>query len=195
MQKSLTKTIVFHSVLAAVLAVAISLTAATLALAETSKDAPSFASLLSAPSSGFSLSTDAFSSSIKNSFSASNLDRPTDIVGDQRAYALLIDGKYDFKYDELMGSSFHPYLSGGVGMALVGKPIGTSVGSNLTGDTVPLMRMGGGVTYRLDEKWDMDLGYKTGLSGNRKLGDTLFTGRGQEAIDMQTVNMGVKYQF
>ena len=150
---------------------------------------------------GFSLLGSFFSNNNSSpNYAATNsslgLNHAADLAGDQRVYALLVDGKYDFNYDNTDTASIHPYLAGGVGMAMYGQPAGsTNTLSSPGGDLVPLLRLGGGVTYRLDEKWNMSLDYKAGVSGHNSATDRLFTGRGQEPLDLQMLNMGLKYKF
>ncbi|MGB9151749.1 MAG: outer membrane beta-barrel protein [Alphaproteobacteria bacterium] len=111
---------------------------------------------------------------------------------DQRMYAMLVDGRYDFNQEtSSLSSPLRPYLMGSMGVAT------TSGGSNFdsqSGSTVPLFRLGGGIAYRLDERWDMSLDYKAGLA-SASPGDYLFTGRGQQQVDLQTLNIGMHYAF
>ncbi|HUY67796.1 MAG TPA: hypothetical protein VMV79_00660 [Alphaproteobacteria bacterium] len=112
--------------------------------------------------------------------------------GDQKVYALLIDGSYDFNYDLGTGLPLHPYLAGGMGMAVYGGSPASGGGFAMqSGDMVPLFRVGGGVTYRLGEQWDLSLDYKAGFTG----GDQFITMRNQEPVDMQVLDMGMHYQF
>jgi hypothetical protein len=60
------------------------------------------------------------------------------------------------------------------------------------GDMVPMFRVGGGVTYRLGEQWDLSLDYKAGFTSG---GDEIFTVRNQQPVDMQVLNMGMHYTF
>ncbi len=119
------------------------------------------------------------------------LNDAVELENDQRVYALLIDGSYDFNYDT-DSTGLHPYIAGGVGMAVYGRDNGASLTSS--GDVVPLLRLGGGVAYRLDQKWNLSLDYKAGFSG-ASAGDQVFTGRGQQSVDLQMLNMGMRYQF
>lgn len=123
-------------------------------------------------------------------------DRTAELEGDQRLYALLIDGTYDFNYDFGTGLPIHPYVGGGVGMALY-EPRSTPLRMSETrdGDTVPLFRVGGGIVYRLGADWDLSLNYKAGLTGGTTQNDTIFTNRSQESVDMQLVDMGMKFKF
>lgn len=124
-----------------------------------------------------------------------NLDRAVELERDQRVYALLIDGTYDFNYDLGEESALHPYVQGGVGMALYGQPTNASSSLSNAGEVVPLFRLGGGVAYRLGQQWNLSLDYKTGLSGSFG-GDQAFTGRGKDqAVDLHMLNMGMSYRF
>jgi opacity protein-like surface antigen len=151
---------------------------------------------------GFSLSSNFFSGRasgneplaggyLNGADSSLQLDRTAEMEGDQRVYALLVDGSYDFNYDLGTGLPIHPYLAGGMGMAMYGAAPGNSLGMQ-DGDMVPLFRLGGGVTYRLGEQWNLSLDYKAGLTGG---GDQIFTVRSQQPVDMQVLNMGMHYSF
>lgn len=150
-------------------------------------------------SSPFSLSSSYFSGrasgrDISSPFELNDpLNYSAELENDQRVYALLIDGSYDFNYDN-ESTGLRPYINGGVGMAVYGRSYGAGLTSSATGDVVPLFRLGGGVTYRLDPKWNLSLDYKAGFSA-ASVGDQVFTGRGQESVDMQMLNMGMRYQF
>jgi hypothetical protein len=126
-----------------------------------------------------------------------SLDNTAELEGDQRVYALLIDGSYDFNYDFGSGLPLHPYVQGGMGMAMVDHPGASSNGMQaLQGnDMVPLFRLGGGVTYRLGEQWNLSLDYKAGFSGATG-GDQFFTDRSQQQpVDLHILNMGMHYKF
>jgi len=117
-------------------------------------------------------------------------DHSAELEGDQRVYALLVDGRYDFNYDI---GGLHPYLSGGMGMATYGDAAASEGSMAMQpGDMVPLFRMGGGVTYRLGEQWDLSLDYKAGFAPSS---DQIFTSRSQQSIDMQTLNVGMHFAF
>jgi hypothetical protein len=123
------------------------------------------------------------------------LDRTVELEVDQRVYALLVDGRYDFNYDERNSLPLHPYISGGAGMAVYGTggvPSASALAMQ-SGAMMPLFRVGGGVTYRLGEQWDLSLDYKAGFSGI--VGDQLFTGRSQQPVDLHVLNMGMHYRF
>lgn len=119
-------------------------------------------------------------------------DHATELEGDQRVYALLVDGHYDFNYDRTNDMILHPYVMGGMGVARYGQQ--TNAASTITqnGDMVPLFRVGGGVTYRLGQQWNLSLDYKAGFSA---LSDQLFTGRNQQSVDLQSLNMGMHFKF
>ena len=121
-----------------------------------------------------------------------SVDHSAELEGDQRVYALLIDGHYDFNYDQVNSSALRPYVSGGLGVAHYGQS--PTSGNNLAQnrEMIPLFRVGGGVTYRLGHQWDLSLDYKAGFSG---ASDQLFTGRNQQPVDLQILNMGMHYQF
>lgn len=124
-----------------------------------------------------------------------NLDRAVELERDQRVYALLIDGTYDFNYELGEDSRLHPYVLGGVGMALYGQPTATSSNDRTGGDMVPLFRIGGGLAYRLGEQWNLSLDYKAGFSGSNG-GDQHFTSRTQsQPVDLHLLNMGMSYRF
>lgn len=123
----------------------------------------------------------------------SNTYNSAEIIKDPRVYALLIDGTYDFNYDTEASMSWHPYLTGGVGMSVAQHQDGMS--SISSGDMSPLFRIGGGVTYLLGDEWNLSLDYKAGLTANPSSSDYMFTGRSQEPVDLQMLNMGMRYKF
>ena len=141
--------------------------------------------------SGRASGNDAVVTSYYNEGTAiADADHSAELEGDQRVYALLVDGRYDFNYDV---GGLHPYLSGGMGMATYGDAAASEGAMAMQpGDMVPLFRMGGGVTYRLGEQWDLSLDYKAGFSPG---GDQIFTSRSQQSIDMQTLNVGMHFAF
>lgn len=114
------------------------------------------------------------------------------LEGRRRETALLIDGAYDFHYDTENNALLKPYVSGGLGVANAGQEGSGSAAT--TGSLIPVARLGGGVAYRLDEGWNLSLDYKAGFSG-QSTNDPLFTGRGQRPIDLQSLNLGMKYKF
>lgn len=127
---------------------------------------------------------------------AFKFDRTAELEGDQRMYAFLIDGSYDFNYDNTDTLSWHPYIAAGAGMAVYGPSTTSSLAyGTQPGDMVPLFRVGGGVTYRLGEQWKLSLDYKAGFSGAAPSGDQYFTGRGQQPVDLQVLTTGVQYKF
>jgi hypothetical protein len=114
----------------------------------------------------------------------------------QRMTALLVDGAYDFNYDSATSSSpLHPYLAGGFGLAMIAQNGNTPSFASAGTQTVPVANLGGGVAYRLDEGWDLALDYKAGFSGSESAADQFITDRGQHPIDLQSLNMGMKYKF
>ncbi|MEJ0063441.1 MAG: hypothetical protein WDO70_09665 [Alphaproteobacteria bacterium] len=119
-------------------------------------------------------------------------DRLAELEGDQRVFALLIDGKYDFSFDFGTGLALHPYIGGGLGMAVYEA----SSRSGLSGDgeSVPLFRLTSGVTYKLGQDWDLSLNYKAGYSGSLS-GSNVFTGRDQQKVDLHSLDMGLKLKF
>ncbi len=120
-------------------------------------------------------------------------DRFAELEGDQRVYALLIDGKYDFAFDFGTGLALHPYVGGGLGVALYeANPSNASLSQE--GAMVPLFRIGGGVVYKMGADWDLSLNYKAGYTGSLS-GTSVFTGRGQERVDLQSLDMGIKFRF
>lgn len=118
-------------------------------------------------------------------------DKFAELEGDQRVYAFLIDGKYDFSYDFGTGLPLHPYLGGGLGVALY-----ESGNAALSQDRamVPLFRFGGGVVFKLGADWDLSLNYKAGYTGAAPTG-SVFTGRSQETVNLQSLDMGLKLKF
>ena len=146
---------------------------------------------------GFTLSSGFFSgraSGTSPTASGYTFDKTAELEHDQRVYALLIDGRYDFNYDFGSALPVHPYVNGGLGMAMYGD---NAAGNNSLqgGDVVPLFRIGGGVTYRLGSEWNLSLDYRAGFAG-ASANDQIFTGRGgQQAIDLHTLNMGMHYRF
>lgn len=120
-------------------------------------------------------------------------DRFAELEGDQRVYALLLDGKYDFAYDFGTGLALHPYVGGGLGVAML-EANPTNARLSQDGAMVPLFRIGGGVVYKMGASWDLSLNYKAGYTGGLS-GTSVFTGRGQERVDLQSLDMGVKFRF
>jgi hypothetical protein len=126
---------------------------------------------------------------------AEYVDRTAEMEGDQRVYALLVDGSYDFNYDLGSGLPLHPYMTAGAGMAMYDHTNAPSASTLALqdGGTVPLFRLGGGVTYRLGQQWNLALDYKAGLSGGS---DQVLLGHGSpQQTDLQVLNMGMHYQF
>lgn len=124
---------------------------------------------------------------------ADHFDHTAELEGDARVHALMIDGSYNFDNDLGSGLPLHPYLSSGVGMAMYdhgSSPTAASLSS--PGGTVPLFRVGGGVTYALGEEWNMSLDYKAGFSG---AGNQVFMNSSNQSIDMQSINMGMHFKF
>ncbi len=121
-----------------------------------------------------------------------SLDRTIDLGGDQRYTALLVDGRYNFVYDVEDKVSWKPYVGGGIGIATrAGQPLLPFSG----GGAFPLLRMGGGVAYRLGKQWNLSLDYSKSVFGQPLSGDQIFTGRGQQPVDLQSLNMELKLQF
>ncbi len=121
-----------------------------------------------------------------------SLDRAVDLGSDQRYAALLIDGRYDFMYDQAETSAWRPYIAGGLGVATSAAQTSSNISD---GATYPLFRMGGGVAYRLGDQWNLSLDYTKNIVGQALSGDRIFTGRGQQPVDLQSLNMGLKLQF
>jgi len=152
---------------------------------------------------GFSLSGNFFSGTASGTQpvdkyldpSGYNFAQSSALEGDQRVYALLIDGSYDFNYDLGSGLPLHPYVRGGAGMAMADNSPSAGGFAIQGGDAVPVFRVGGGVTYRLGEQWNLSLDYKAGFSSGLSAGDQVFTGRSQQPVDLQTLNMGMRYAF
>jgi hypothetical protein len=154
--------------------------------------------------SGFNLSGSFFSGLASGTQPLAKYTDPTSntsfeqaaaLEGDQRVYALLIDGSYDFNYDFGSGLPVHPYVKGGAGMAMADPSVNAGAYAIQGGDAVPLFRVGGGVTYRLGEQWNLALDYKAGFSSGMTAGDQVFTGRSQQPVDLQVLNMGMHYEF
>ena len=106
----------------------------------------------------------------------------------------LADQGHDFNYNFENGLPLHPYLAGSSGGATpdyTSPPTASALALQNNG-TDPLFRIGGGAAYHLDEKWNLSLDYQAGTTGSN---DQVFTGRGQQPIDLQVLNMGMHYQF
>lgn len=121
---------------------------------------------------------------------ASHFNRAAELEGDQKLYALMLDGSYDF--GRTLGSGFRPYLSGGLGMAMYAND-SSALAPQQGGAMVPLFRVGAGVNYNINKKWKLSLDYKAGFSST--LGDEFLSGRDQQQVGMHSVNMGMRYQF
>lgn len=124
---------------------------------------------------------------------AFDASHPAELEGEQRVYALLVDGTYDFNTDFGSGLPLHPYINGGLGMAMYGSATGSTLGMQ-SGEMVPLFRVGGGVSYALGEKWNLSVDYKAGFTGAGFSGASPVIG-GQQPADMQMVNMGMHFSF
>jgi len=150
-------------------------------------------SLYAPETHGFKLDSSYFSGS------ASGVTAPDNFANfdsDQRLYALLVDGRYDFDYEtSSLSTPLHPYLIGSMGLATTLRGnAAINLDSQSSSSVVPLFRLGGGVAYRLGQRWDMSLDYKAGLASPSP-SDYLFTGRSQQAIDLQAFNVGMHYAF
>lgn len=154
--------------------------------------APEKLRLYSAAHDAFSLSSSYFSGYASG---ASPADTLPGLSSDQRLYALLVDGRYDFTYDTaLLNAPLRPYLSGGAGLAAVGGDGGARNIQIEGGTATPLLRFGGGVAYRLGEQWNLSLDYRAGYAPLSS-GDQVFTGRGQQSVNLQSLNLGMRLNF
>ena len=151
-------------------------------------------SLYTPKSSGFELDSAYFSGSA-NGVTTPSTSNVTDFDDDQRLYALLVDGRYDFNHDNAaVASPVHPYLMGGMGLATTLRGPGYNNFDAQSGSVVPLLRMGGGMSYQLDQQWNLSVDYKTGLAAS-STGNYLFTGRNQQSVDLQSINLGMHFTF
>lgn len=119
-----------------------------------------------------------------------------DLAGQSRLYAVLLDGSYDFNHAGGYSRSFHPYLAGGVGLAITGMGRSLNASDTLddfTGDIVPLFRVGGGVKYIMDKSWDFSLDYKAGFLGAGSSG--FFASPLRENTERHAINVGLSYRF
>jgi hypothetical protein len=118
------------------------------------------------------------------------------LINDPSLYAMLIDGRYDFNADQpSLSSIVHPYILGGLGVAASGS---LGAANSFSGSSVamsPLFRIGGGVTYRLGDQWNLSLDYKAGYAPSALAGDQVVTGRNQQIVDLQALDFGMKYSF
>lgn len=141
----------------------------------------------------FSLSSTTFSSTAQAQksgqapWTSNSPYQGTGLASAPGVYALLVDGKYDFNYES---DGLSPYLGGGFGLA---APSGTVANPSLqVNDSVPLMRFGGGVAYRMGEQWNLSLDYQAGTTAGR---DALLSKGTTGAEGMQSLGMGLKYKF
>jgi hypothetical protein len=119
-------------------------------------------------------------------------DRTAELEGDQRVYAVMVDSRYSFNNDFGSGLPIHPFLTGGVGMAVYRSGGAGQANLGLQNDnTVPLARVGGGIALDLGQQWNMSLDYTAGFSGSRT---DVNTGVAQSA-EVQTLNLGMHYKF
>lgn len=106
---------------------------------------------------------------------------------------LLVNGTFDFHKRVASSMPVRPYLLGGVGVALYDTGAGASLSEPSHTAVVPVVRVGGGLAYRMGEDWDLSVSYKVGFAGS---GDSLRGGAApREATDLQMVDMGLKYKF
>ena len=141
---------------------------------------------------GFNLSSAYFSG---DALGIPQADNANALTNDQKLYAMLVDGRYDFNYEAPgLSSPLRPYLMGGVGVATLGHDGFADLNNTPNSDAVPLLHLGGGVAYRLGEQWDLSLDYKAGRAALSS-GDEVFTGRSQQQVDMQELNLGMSYAF
>ncbi|HEU0117781.1 MAG TPA: hypothetical protein VFR09_04030 [Alphaproteobacteria bacterium] len=145
-------------------------------------------------SSGFAVSSSLFSGRASgvdtNSYMNNGINSgdTATLEGDGHVYAMMVDGRYQFHDDFGTGLGFHPYMSGGVGMAMY-EMGGSSTSYGIqSGDMVPMVRVGGGVAYDLSETMKMSLDYKAGFSSGEPA-------LGMQSVDMQSINMGWHYKF
>lgn len=154
--------------------------------------APEKVKLYSAARDAFSLSSSYFSGYASGVTPSETLPPQS---SDQRLYALLVDGRYDFSYDTgLLNAPLRPYISGGAGLAAIGGDGGTRNIQIESGSATPLLRFGGGVAYRLGEQWNLSLDYRAGYAPLSS-GDQVFTGRGQQSVNLQSLNLGMRLNF
>lgn len=143
--------------------------------------------LLTGEASGFSLTGSLYS---KDEFLSLAPGRLSD---DARSLALLVDGAYGI---ETTGA-LKPYLSGGLGIAYH-REGGLTYTQDLrqagAGDMLPVFRLGAGLVYPLGPQWDLSLNYRAGFVGAFGT-DELFTGRAQESVGLQTMDVGLKLRF
>ncbi|NTU77352.1 MAG: hypothetical protein HGA90_06015 [Alphaproteobacteria bacterium] len=124
---------------------------------------------------------------------APSKDRTAELEGEQRLYAFLINGHYDLasKHNEAM---LHPYVGGGVGLAVVGGLKNGKTPASSENAMVPLLRLNGGVACKVAAQMKLSLDYAAAFSGNAAANEGL-TSRDQKSIDMHTINLGLTYQF
>jgi len=110
-------------------------------------------------------------------------------TSDQKRRAFLINGTYDFAFDDAPTMGFTPHLAGGLGLA------GEAPASLSSSDTTPIFQLGGGISYRLGPQWNLSLDYQARFTGGLQASERNFTGRSQEPLDLQTLNMGMSLKF
>jgi hypothetical protein len=105
---------------------------------------------------------------------------------------IFVNGTYDLplhlKSDAL---PLRPYVMGSVGLAVYDNENTAALLQQQGMDIMPVFRAGVGVAYRMDQQWDLSLSYKTGFTGQ----SSLTTGRSQERVNLEMIDIGFKYRF
>jgi hypothetical protein len=119
-----------------------------------------------------------------NGVMSNNAEAHMDINHHDKLTALLVNGTYDLPARLKGEMDVHPFILGGAGVAVYDAASAKTVTVDGRGDMVPLFRVGGGLAYKMDDRLGLSLSYKTG-----------FTGKTLQSIDMQMIDVGLKYRF
>jgi hypothetical protein len=119
-------------------------------------------------------------------------DKFAELLDERRIHAMLIDGRYDIDNDLGTGLALRPYLGGGLGLAMIESKT-TEIEQGRGRDTLaPMFRLTGGLALQLGADWDLSLNYKAGYVGST---GGAFTGRSQETVDLQSLDVGFRLKF
>jgi hypothetical protein len=113
---------------------------------------------------------------------------------DQGRQIVALDSTYNFDYDFGTERAVKPYLLGGLGLVTIEDPFASDNGIGLrAGDVMPLISVGGGLSYKVGPQLDLAMTYKAGFKNGAI--DKNFSGRDQKPVQSQVVDIGLKFTF
>jgi hypothetical protein len=117
-----------------------------------------------------------------------------ELEDDQPLYAAMIDARYDFNHNGGTTMPLHPYVLGGLGMAMYGSgaPSVATLAME-SGDMTTLFRVGGGLLYHVADQLDVSVDYKAGFSGI--VGEETFASHTMPSMGTHALNMGMHYVY